>query len=293
MQKPSFYTRRQFTKSALLASSLPFIKSASMFAQDERITARQLVDQIKAHLGIPWNPKTYRDTFKAGNPDTPVLGVASTFMSTFDVIKRAKEKNLNFVISHEPTFWSDADTIAPVEHDPLYRTKLDFVEKNQMVIWRIHDHWHMMRPEPMKTAMDKALGWDTYVIPGTKSYKFPPTTLRALALHVADGLHSRSVRIVGDPDLMVSTLARGSHVLSGNLDALASADAIITSETREWDSVEFIRDLSASGARKGLILIPHEAGEEEGMILFEKWFSEQFPRIRSESVLTTDRLWLA
>ena len=72
-------------------------------AADAAMTAQELVNKIKALMGAAWNPTSYRDTFKMGDPNTPVKGVASCFMPTFEVINRAQAKGLNFVISHEPT----------------------------------------------------------------------------------------------------------------------------------------------------------------------------------------------
>ena len=66
---------------------------------------------------------------------------------------------LNFVITHEPTFWSDADSVEPIKTDPLYLEKLHFIEQHGMVVFRIHDHWHRVSPEPMGAANKQALGW--------------------------------------------------------------------------------------------------------------------------------------
>jgi len=37
------------------------------------MTAGEVVDRIKRNLGAPWRDATYRDTFKAGGPDTAVI----------------------------------------------------------------------------------------------------------------------------------------------------------------------------------------------------------------------------
>jgi len=34
------------------------------------MTANEVVERIKKNPGVLWNDKTYRDTFKAGNPVT-------------------------------------------------------------------------------------------------------------------------------------------------------------------------------------------------------------------------------
>ena len=54
------------------------------------------MERIQEKIGVPWNPKSYRDTFKCGNPDTPVKGIASTFMATLDVIQRSHAAGFNF-----------------------------------------------------------------------------------------------------------------------------------------------------------------------------------------------------
>jgi len=57
-----------------------------------RLTAREVIERVKQHLGVPWNEKTYRDVFHAGDPDGTVHGMASTFMSNLDVLQRANAK---------------------------------------------------------------------------------------------------------------------------------------------------------------------------------------------------------
>ena len=49
------------------------------------LTARQVLDRIKANMGVPWMDQTV-DTFKDGDPDAPVTGIAVTMMATFDVL---------------------------------------------------------------------------------------------------------------------------------------------------------------------------------------------------------------
>jgi putative NIF3 family GTP cyclohydrolase 1 type 2 len=291
-------SRRRFVQgaavlgtTALLGSRLP-----AQAPKSGALTARQLVDLMKPKMVANWNEDSYRDTFKCGNPDTVIKGVASTFMSTLDVIKRANQAGLNFVITHEPTFWSDPDTITDhVFDDPLYQHKKDYIEKNNMVVWRSHDHWHLFRPEPMSVGFAKTLGWDKYLTePGARTFRMPPTSVRDLAKQVAAKLESRSIRIVGDPNLMVTKLGRGGHGLAQNATALAAdVDAIVTSEAREIDSIEYVRDLVVSGAKKAMILISHQTGEEAGMTEFVPWLQALIPDIKVQNIKTHDQLWIA
>jgi putative NIF3 family GTP cyclohydrolase 1 type 2 len=283
--------RRKFAQGAALMAAAGSIRPLALAQAKGAPTAAQVVDTIKQHLNMTWNDKTYRDTFKAGDPNTPVKGIASCFMSTFDVLQRSHAQGLNFVISHEPTFWSDSDMIEPIKDDPLYLEKLHFVEKNGMVVFRIHDHWHRFTPEPMTEGSERLLKWKQDPT-GPKFYQFPPIKLSTLAEQVATRLYSRSVRFVGDPNLMVTSLGRGGHPLGANIAVLDKADVALASEVREWETVEYTRDLINSGAKKGLIVISHEAGEEEGMLVFAEWMKTVTPDIRTVFVPTHDRLYL-
>jgi putative NIF3 family GTP cyclohydrolase 1 type 2 len=288
-------SRRSFLQASTLTALAASLSQARLNAQSSAVSARALVQQIQKQLGVAADYKTVRDTFKAGNPDTAVQGVASTFMATLDVLQRAKAAGLNFVISHEPTIWSDADTVSDVEQDPLYKHKMRFVESNGMIVWRIHDLWHAQHPEPMSDAEGKLLGWDQ-IMPGshgyTRTYKLPPTPLKTIGAHLAAKLDSRSVRLVGDPNLVVQTIAHGSHALDGNIHGLENADAVLIGETRDWDSVEYVRDLIRSRQKKAMIVISHEASEEAGMELFFHWFQSHFSAIRIQFISTRDRLWI-
>jgi putative NIF3 family GTP cyclohydrolase 1 type 2 len=101
-----------------------------------------VVDRIKQHLGVPWREGP-TDTFKTGDANSAITGVATTVMSTFDVIKRAlARKNVVIVITHEPTFWTGNDELRNFADDVLYQQKLRFIHDNGVVVWRFHDNLH-------------------------------------------------------------------------------------------------------------------------------------------------------
>ena len=281
--------RRQMMKALAATAGVQAVGRLG-FSQSSAMTAAQVVDVIKKNLNMTWNDKTYRDTFKAGDPNTQVKGICSCFMDTFEVLKKAHAQGLNFVISHEPTFWTDADLIEPIKNDPLYLEKLHFVENNGMVVFRIHDHWHRFRPEPMQKGLERLLKWEV-VDPDKRIYKVPPIKLRDLGEQVATRDFTRSVRILGDPEMTVTSVARGGHTLSGNIAALEEADVAIASEIREWESAEYTRDLVASGAKKGFLVLSHEAGEEEGMVVFAEWMKDVVPGIKTVFISTNDNMY--
>ena len=283
------FSRRGFARLAGAA----MVSGGWGFAEGEALTARQVIECVKQHLGIPWNEHSYRDVFHAGDPDGTVHGIASTFMSNLDVLQRAHAKGLNFVISHEPTFWSDDDAIAPVRNDPMFQLKRNYIERNGMMVFRLHDHWHRRKPDGIFEGWNRALGWNDRLVAGNnRMWDLPETTLGAVAEHVATSLKTRSVRLVGDPELAVRRVGRGSHTLDGNMAALALVDALLVSEAREWDSIEYVRDAVQSGEKKGLILISHEAGEEAGMDNFATWLRTFVTEVPVEFVPTGDQMWI-
>ena len=262
--------------------------------QKGKLTAGEVVDRIKKNLGIPWpaDDKTFRDTFKIGGPDSPVNGIATSFGGNFRVMELADKAGLNMLIVHEPTFYSDADVIDWVKDDPLYKWKLDWAQKHNIVVWRIHDHWHAHKPDGIQTGWNNHIGWNQYLVPGTLTHwNLPPTTLGELAKYIAKTLSSKSVRVVGDPNLPVTKLARGGHLLSQNTSAIWDVDAILVSETTEYDTFEYVRDVVLSGAKKGAIFIAHQCGEDEGMRFFAEWSQPFLPELTVKFIPTTDEFW--
>src|SRR5271165_2227436 len=97
------------------------LSCASLFhlpalAQDHRLTVRQVIERIQKNVGVPWKAQTV-DTFKAGDPDTPVTGIATTMMATYDVLRRAAASGKNLIITHEPTFYNHEDKTADFEKE--------------------------------------------------------------------------------------------------------------------------------------------------------------------------------
>src|SRR5437667_1762393 len=128
-------------------------------AQEKRPTAREVIAAIQEHVGVPWKTETV-DTFKAGNPDTRVTGIAVTMMATLDVLQRAAAKGQNLVITHEPTFYNHLDRPQGMEEDDaVWKEKREFIEKNRLVVWRFHDHWHLEKPEGILQARGRARVW--------------------------------------------------------------------------------------------------------------------------------------
>jgi putative NIF3 family GTP cyclohydrolase 1 type 2 len=283
-------------KSLYLLLLVVVLGTAAAPAQDKRITARDIVAAIQSQVGVPWKKDTV-DTFKAGNPDTPVTGVAVTMMATMDVLQRASAKGLNFVITHEPTFYAHTDVPDGLpENDPVWAEKRAFIEKHGMVVWRFHDHWHMRTPDGIEAGMVHALGWEKYQSPDNQYlFVIPEMTVKQLAEQVARKLDSQVVRVVGDPNLKVTKVGfspgaagfqRESHALERD-----DVQALMVGETREWETVEYAADALTEGRQKALIVIGHIPSEQPGMDECAQWLKGFIKAIPVEFVAAKQPFW--
>src|SRR3954466_1080371 len=95
-------SRRQFAQLAgtVAATRLP-VHGAST------LTAQAVADRLQSTLGA--SPATGPDGFKAGDPATPIQGIATTAMATMDVLKQAAKAGTNLIITYEPTFFGRQD----------------------------------------------------------------------------------------------------------------------------------------------------------------------------------------
>ena len=240
-------------------------------------TARQLVDRIQQQVGVPRRENTV-DLFNAGDPDTPVKGIAVTMMATFDVLKRAAATGKNLIITHEPTMYNHVGETAELEreHDAVLAAKDAFVKANGLVVWRFHDGWHARRPDGILTGVVRALGWGGFQQKETPEvFAMPETTLGALARSIADRLDARTLRIIGDPAMKVSRvgLSPGFAGFAANRHLLQRDDVQVEviGEAHEWETAEYAADAVTAGLGKALIVIGHIPSEQAGMDECARW----------------------
>lgn len=156
------------------------------------------------------------------------------------------------------------------------------------MVWRLHDHIHRRQPDGIDAGRNEALGWARYRVEGdARRWDLPPTTLGDLARFLARTLRTRSVRVVGDPNLRVVKVASGR-----NLGSMSQAvDCIIASDAREHDTFEYARDAVLAGIPRGVIFISHEAAEDVGMGWFARWLRPLVPEVPVQYISTTDEFW--
>jgi len=282
--------RRNFL--ALGASGAVFaLTSARLQARQSNLTARQTIERVQKTLGVTWRTETV-DTFKAGNPDTAVRGIATTVMATMSVLERAAAAGRNLVITHEPTFYSHTDETAPLESDPIYQRKAELIKKHDLVIWRFHDHWHMRRPEPMTEGFLRTAGWDKYPVTG-RITTIPETTLENAAKHVQDKFGVKAMRVIGERATKVAKVAfmPGYGQPQAMMRSLGDADLIVCGEQREWEGLYYAHDVVASGRAKGVIVLGHAISEEPGMQICAEWLKTFITEVPIELIPAGEPFW--
>lgn len=300
-------SRREFVALAATATGAavgPF--AASRDAEAAAVTAQEVVDRIKQHVGVPWKAETV-DTFKAGNPATVVTGIVTTAMATMGVLERAVKAGANLVISCEPTFYGRSDTPTPTPtakpgatasaavRDAVFAAKDEFITRHKLVIWRFNEHWRLRTPDPLAQGLRDALGWSRFgQADDPRRVTVPEITLGALASQIKTTLHARGgIRVLGDRQTKVRTLGLlpGSTPIQASLTLLPAVDAIVAGEVREWETVEYARDTITAGGRKGLVLIGRILSEEPGMHACAQWLNTIVPEVRATAIPVGDPYW--
>ena len=294
---------------ALRIAALPIVFLALTLGHSERTqtlpanktqpTAREIVKRIQDHVGVPWQTNTV-DTFKAGDPDTKVTGVAVTMMATLDVLQRAAASGQNLVITHEPTFYNHEDRFDQIpqkENDDVLAAKLAFINDHHLVIWRFHDHWHGRNPDGIEAGMVRVLGWQAFQDKQNQYlFTLPETTVEKLAYFLRDRLNLKVMRVVGERAMKVSrvALSPGASGMTHEITALEIpyVQLLITGESREWETVEYVADAVTEKKNKALIILSHIPSEQAGMEECARWLKPLVPEVPVEFVPAAQPFWM-
>ncbi len=263
----------------LLTISLPTFT----LAQDSNkgLTAAEVMQRVVAATGAT-PPADTVDTLKAGDPNTIVTGIVTTFMDTYPVLEQAVASGKNLIISHEPTFYNHPDDQSPLAADPVLQQKLAYIREHHLVVWRFHDTWHMRKPDGILTGMVDKFGWKAYQNDENPHlFTLPPTTVGKIAAALQERTGARAIRIVGDLAMPVTQVALfpGASGADKQIKVLEqdNVQLLVAGESREWETVPYVQDAAAEGRHKALVLLGHDVSEEAGMDECARWLRTVFP----------------
>lgn len=291
------FSRRDFlTTSAGAAGSALLTGRPWAQAPAGALSVGTVLDRIKQHVGVPWRTPTV-DNLLSGTNDTPVHGVATTMMATFEVCKRAEAQGCNLIISHETPFYLHQDKIDDIKDNAVLKAKQAWLAEHNVALFHFHDHLHMMKPDGVARGMIQQLGWEQHVTnPDLKHLDFNGMPLAQLAQAMATRLHADTIRVVGDPQLAVHAVETswGYCGREGGISILSdpAIDLLICGETREWELVEYAQDAITAGQKKALIIVGHVLSEQGGMIFATDWLKGFVTEVPVKFVPAPEPFWL-
>ena len=263
----------------------------------QSFTAAQVVEKMRFAAGVTTSPDTV-DTFKAGDPNDVVTGIATTISPTMDVLRKAVAAKDNLIITHEPTFYNHQDAGTMFVNDPVYAEKQAYIRDHHLIIFRWHDGWHQRKPDGILEGWEQKVGWHAFQRAGQPYfYTLPSTTLGALAQQLQAKTGARVVRVIGNPSLSVSRVvyAPGAPGEGRQVKALEQddVDVLVVGEIPEWETISYVWDASQQGRPKGMILMGHYTSEEPGMDFCATWLRGVVHGIKVDFIPAGEPYWLA
>lgn len=258
-------------------------------------TANDVIGKIKDNVSCDWSDQTV-DTFKEGDTSNVITGIAVAFMATHEVLKKAIEMNCNLIITHEPTYYNHLDNKNEYGNDEIVNMKRQFINDNHLIIWRFHDHWHRTKPDGIYVGVTNKLDWEQNLVAGTNNvFEFKPQTLMEFTNTIQNTFNEANIRVVGDPNMKFTkaALILGAPGSNSQISLLQEKEieVIVAGETREWETVEYVRDAVSMGKKKAVILAGHLISEEAGMEYCAEWLSTFIKDVPIHFIPAKDPFW--
>ena len=281
--------RRKFLKDVTKAAGATMILSSPIggFASSfptESWTVGQIMDLFISEVPGGLIANTV-DTLKSGNRDIKVTGVVATMFATIEVIRKAIDVNANFIIAHEPTYYSHQDATDWLENDDVYKYKSELLKKHNIAIWRNHDHIHRHFPDGVKMGVITKLGWEKYFDPKSNQIVvIPEISLKNLMEYIKQKLGIKTMRYMGDLSQPCRKILFNPGFNTGNIVipviAREKPDVVMGGEFHEWEAPEYVRDMQLSGQKISMIIMGHADSEEPGSEYMAQWLREKVARIK-------------
>ncbi|HVT82341.1 MAG TPA: Nif3-like dinuclear metal center hexameric protein, partial [Phycisphaerae bacterium] len=120
-------------------------------------------------------------------------------------------------------------------------------------------------------------------------------TLEQAAAKIKSRMKIRTLRVVGDPQMRMTHIALlpGAAGAERQIRLLERDDVevLVAGESREWETVEYVRDAVTAGEHKALILMGHVPSEEAGMDECARWLKGIVPEVPVEYVPAGEPFW--
>jgi putative NIF3 family GTP cyclohydrolase 1 type 2 len=244
--------------------------------------AIEIQDYLQALAGDWPYPADTVDTFKAGNPQAEVRGIAVGWMSYSWALRRAVELDCNLFVTHEPTYFDHFDRDPEVFRLPGARAKQRFIADQRLIVLRCHDLWDQMKRTGIADSWGQALGLGDAVAGDAynRVYEIEPATARQVAARVAAAVRAcgqPAVQLIGPADKTVRRVAIGTGAITPFFKYLDDYHANLAICTD--DGIEYWRDGAlAIDLDVPLVVVNHPVSEEAGVQRLAETLRGRFPQ---------------
>ena len=248
------------------------------------VRARDVSEHLR-RLGAAWvDAQKTVDTFKCGDPETPIRGIAVGWMPYTWALMRAVELGCNLFVTHEPVFYDHLDRDRDVFALGGAERKRALIEREGLVIFRCHDVWDQFPGTGIVDAWAKVLGFSE-PLAGQGYYRVFAGGGRT-ALSIARDVARRTrrfgqeaVQLVGPADRPVHRVALGCGAITPFRRFVASYEADLAICTDDgfvqWRDGALAIDLEIPA-----IVVNHPVSEEEGIRLLAEHLRGAFPSVK-------------
>ncbi|MBN2588833.1 MAG: Nif3-like dinuclear metal center hexameric protein [Sedimentisphaerales bacterium] len=166
-----------------------------------------------------------------------------------------------------------------------------------MVVLHLHDALHIGMPDAIQQTLMKVMGWENNINldAGRNFFELAPISLAKLAQEIAEKFNTRTIRVEGDPEMIVKNVmtSLGNAGADRCVPALGrdDVDAFIFGETDEWESAGYVLDAIKAGRKKALIYIGHMESEQPGMKHLAEQMKEYVTEVPVEFITLPELFW--
>ena len=183
--------------------------------------------------------------FRFGNPGINVTGIGVAWYMAMEVIEQAVKDDLNFLLIHEPRLFYDNNspwhTSLLPETNMVNLKKKQLLIENGIVVYTAHSNWDLQDTDGMQPTFAKALGFTEELKRdiAVGIYEIPPMPFSDLIDRVKFAIGLKHMRVQGDPDKVIKTVAVGFGNMGFVTDAIVAnhADAGIFGELGEFSFI--------------------------------------------------------
>ncbi len=223
------------------------------------------------------------DRIIVGDPQKEIKTVLVTWISSFEAIRTAVKKQVDMLITHEPTFWKHRGELEDNPHNDFLEVKKRYIEDNNLVILRNHDVWDRFPDIGIPWAWAKFLGLGTQPVKiGNCNYQhrydIEPVTLEEFAKRMAKKtslIGEPFVQVTGEGSAKISKIGIGTGCcckIEVYQEMGCDLSIVCDDGSCYWAGIQ-----CAADNNHPVIRVNHGTSEEPGMMSLTEYINENLP----------------